>query len=625
MCGIAGVWNTTAAHVSSVGQMLEYIGHRGPDHRGIESGPGWSIGHNRLSIIDLKGGNQPIWNEDESIFIVGNNEIYNAPQLRGELEALGHRFRTHSDTEVALHAYEAWGTRCFARLNGMYALVIVDAKRNAKVLARDPLGIKPMHVMALPQGGWAYASEIKAFLGLAGVALQPDADAIHLFMNFRYVPDDRTLFKGIRRIAPGSYLELHAGEGKEGRFKELRDTSSAHIPDFDADRDTLRDMLSDAVKRHLISDVEVACYLSGGIDSSTVASFANEHHPRLRTFCVGFNQPTDENRYATEFADRIGTTHTNIMVPDDPFSMMEKAVWHVEEPKVNSLQGMLLTREVAKNVKVALSGQGGDELFAGYVNNDILYPMAVASSLHRTPKGARWDWLRGLVSAPSFQHAARAAELLPNLCSPVHYYAILRNCFDHSPRLMSEIYASPRPEWHGMSARVLAKYYDMANDDVMNELLLMEMRTKLPNDFLLTEDRVSMAHSLETRVPLLDIELVDFALGLPSRLKYRPGNKKRIMKAAVRARLGDAILHRRKWGFSFDPVAIFASHIRPFALETLTRKKVEDMGIFNWRWIETTLDAPVARSMRWHYFNLWVMAGFALWFDLFISRTRRVS
>lgn len=623
MCGVAGFYNARPELFESLNAMLNQIAHRGPDHRARETGPNWAIGHNRLSIIDPKGGHQPLWNENHDIFVFGNNEIYNAPELRKELESLGYKFRTNSDTEVCVHAFDEWGTDCFAKFNGMFALALVNTKDNSMVLARDPIGIKPLHLMRLSSGGWAFASEMKAFMAIPGQSFELNEDALHLFMNFRYIPDESTLIRSVQRLQPGSFISFTTAGTQTGVFAQIRDSSSEHHSSYPADVEQLQGLLSKAVQRHLISDVEIASYLSGGIDSSTIASFASEHQKDLRTFCVGFNQPTDENQAAQAFAKQIGSQHTDLKIDEDPFSQMTKALWHIEEPKVNGLQGLLLSRAVSKHVRVALSGLGGDELFAGYINNDLLLPTTKLGALFGLKRPVALDWWRKISGRLSGEMTGRALELIPNVVSPLGTYCILRNVFDHSPHLMSSLYNSPRSHWHGMSFETLKPMFDDKNPDVLNELLLLEFRTKLVNDFLLTEDRVSMAHSLETRVPFLDLELVRFAFSLPSSEKYQWGQKKRILKDAVRSRLGHEILNREKMGFSFDPVAIFSSQIRPFAQKVLIKKKVEDLGIFNWKWIEETLNSNPTPSRRWDYFNLWVIASFAIWYELFISRERR--
>jgi asparagine synthase (glutamine-hydrolysing) len=621
MCGIAGLWNPSLSKEQTherAKQMIESMPHRGPDSTAIVAADGWALAHARLAIIDLSGGHQPLWNEDKSIAVIGNNEIYNAPVLRQELIRAGHVFKTGSDTEVVVHGWEMWGDALFERLNGMFALAILDTRRRQLVLARDPVGIKPMH-WAERGGSLFFASEIKAILANSDFPAIANPESIHLFLNLRYVPNDQTLFQGIQRLPPGSFLRVTA-EGKQHACFYQIPSKPRRSLQYRESVSELKDQLHRAVERHLLSDVGVSAYLSGGIDSSLVATLASKVDPKLHTFCLGFNEPTDENQQAKELATYLEVSHTDLHLTQSPLDRFIEVLWHVEEPKVNLLQGFALAEQVSKTFKVALSGLGGDELFAGYTNNDILYPMIrLQRFLPVLPKGlAHWSGLQERFQSGPLDHYFRAAELGLNLGDPLGFYAVLRNAFDHSPYWMRTIYGDERSEWFGATRSALAPYFDAENPDLMNELLRLEARTKLVNDFLLTEDRVSMAHSLEVRVPLLDKELVDFAFSMPSHWKFAPGNKKRILKDAAAQLLPSFVLHRKKWGFSINPVILFDAQLRTFLARTLTRETTAQHG-FNWKWVETILSRKSDARLRWHYFTLWTMAGIVLWHQLFIE------
>jgi asparagine synthase (glutamine-hydrolysing) len=624
MCGIAGLWSVfddTKSLDSTVRAMTAAIHHRGPEAEGYAQGPNWALGHARLAIVDVAGGNQPIWNEDHTAVIVGNNEIYNAPELRAELLELGHRFRTHSDTEVALHAYLEWGEAAFARLNGMYALAIVDTNTRRCLLVRDPMGIKPLHFTRVRKG-IAFGSEIKALLAIDALERKPDWDAVHLFMNFRYVPDERTLFHGVERLPPGAFAVLTENSCHIQRYFSLANLPQDHVSLSQA-APQLSELLPKAIKRHLISDVEVASYLSGGIDSSIISVHAAKSLPHLKTFCMSFGEPTDENSDARKVANLIHSEHTDLDIGAQPLDRFEEILWHVEEPKVNCMQGYFLAERVREHVKVVLSGLGGDELFAGYVNNDILFPMSIFSRFRRGQNSLTLSALQKLAPVFSSDLYFRAGELGLNLTNPLAFYTILRNGFDHNPTLLKQIYVDPPRRWQNLAMESLRPFYDERNPDVLNEILKLEARTKLPNDFLLTEDRVSMASSLEVRVPFLDLELVKFAFSLPSSLKYRPGNKKRLLKIVGRDWLPESILEKRKWGFSVNPYLLYQKQLRTFATQVLTESAVKEMGLFNWKWICDVLDKPANPKMRWHYFNLWVMAGMTLWHRTFFGGTSK--
>lgn len=625
MCGVVGLWNwyhDRHRNAEVVQAMMAAVPHRGPDANGTALATDWGVGHVRLSIVDLSRGAQPIYNEDHSLCVIGNNEIYNAPELRQRLEGLGHRFRSHSDTEVALHAWEEWGEAAFEKFNGMFALVFIDLKKRRCVLVRDPMGIKPLHL--LRQGKrYAFASEIKSLLQIPDFTPSPDFDAVHLFMNFRYVPNEQTLFQNVERVAPGSYVVLDArGDSLTREYYRLPSTSDSP-PAYGEAVEQLRTTLGDSVRRHLMADVEVASYLSGGIDSSAVSRLASRHTPHLRTYCLGFGEPTDENSDAQKVAQWIGSRHTELYIGESPLDRYQEILWHVEEPKINLMQGFALAERVGADVKVALSGLGGDELFAGYVNNDLLFPMTLFAGVTRNRHAFSLSGLQKRFPHPQLDHYFRAVELGLNTLNPVSFYAILRNGFDHNTNLLHSLYEDPPERWHHASTRALTPYFDDKDPDLLNAILRLEARTKLVNDFLLTEDRVSMAHALEVRVPFLDKELVDFAHRLPSAYKYRLGSKKRILKEALEKDLPRWVLEKKKWGFSINPHLLFEKQLKSFAQSVLTEASVRSLGLFSWKWISGVLEAPPSPKMRWHYFNLWAMAGFTLWYETFFKQQRR--
>lgn len=618
MCGISGVWNFSSPR-ETVQYMVRALRHRGPEAEGLAVDDRWGLGHARLAIIDLTGGDQPIWDARNEVVIIGNNEIYNAPALRKELESKGHRFKTHSDTEVALQGYLAWGADVFRRLNGMFAFIIIDTVKKRCLVARDPMGIKPLHYARIGNA-WAFASEVKALLTIDGIKKAPDWDAVHLFMNLRFIPGERTLFKGIERLEPGSFLVLsETGVIQKERYFDLRKIElNPDIKYADA-CERLQTLLDESVERHLLSDVEVASYLSGGVDSSLVTAIAASKNRGLRSFCMAFGEPTDENSDARKVANLIGTNHTDLHVGASPLDRFSEIIGYVEEPKVNCVQGFLLAEKVSKEVKVALSGLGGDELFAGYVNNDILYPMTLVSSLFKSRRKHSLSGLQSALRSSRLDFYLRGTELLTNIANPLSFYIILRNGFDHNRALMSRMYSNAPSHWHGLTEEVLKPYFNPSSPDILNEILKLEAQTKLTNDFLFTEDRVSMAHSLEVRVPFLDKELVEFAFSLPSNFKYGPRNKKKILKDAALKWLPRDILEKKKWGFSFNPYHLFQKQLRTTAMSVLTEKRVKDLGVFSWKWIDDVLTQRPTPRMRWHYFNLWVMLGIFLWHERFFG------
>lgn len=623
MCGIVGFWNVYENASENEAQLLSalpYLQHRGPDAQNYFIGQTWGLGHRRLSIVDLSvAANQPFWNEDKSICLVSNNEIYNAPELRHQLEQLGHHFQSHSDSEVILHGYEAWGEELLYRLRGMFAFAVFDLKKKICLLGRDPLGIKPLHYLKL-NNGFAFASEIKAFLSLPNYQPRANFDALHLFMNFRYIPNESTLFAGVERVPPGSFLKIDSkGRMEVKKYFDLNSIALNPEISFSQAREKLKSLLQDSVHRHLLADVEVAAYLSGGLDSSTVAYFASQKVSKLKTFCLGFGEPSDENNDARFVAHWLKTDHTDFILDDQSLSQYSQALWFMEEPKINGLQGFYLTKRVSQEVKVILSGLGGDELFAGYVNHDLLFPCSLLSRLLKTTKPVSFDFVSKASTSLKNDWFRRVAELGINLLNPLQYYCLLRNTFDHSDHALNSLYQAPPAHWKNLSLQSLAPYYDEKNPDSFDALLRLEAGTKMINDFLLTEDRVSMAHHLETRVPLLDQELVKFAFSLPSSFKYLPGFKKRVFRSVLQDFMPERILKKKKWGFSVNPYLLFNKELKKFVLENISEKEVRELGVFNWKWIDKVLNSPPSPRLRWHYFNLWVITGYHLWHRQFIK------
>ena len=623
MCGIFGILQPRMkpeARDKALRDGIALVRHRGPDSFGYSTGPDHAFAHARLSIIDLSGGHQPVTNEDGSVVVVANNEIYNFQELRDELAARGHTFKTRSDTEVIAHAWEEWQEDAFERLDGMFAIALADQKRRKCVLARDAIGIKPLHYTRTPSG-LAFASEIKSFYALPDFKPQPDRDALHLFLNFRYVPNEQTLFAGVERLEPGSILVAHPdGRVDKRRYFDLARVQRRRVASVPALEEEVADALEQSVKSHLVSDVEVATYLSGGVDSSVVTACAAKHSPGIRSFCVAFGEPTDENADARHVAELAGSKHEDIVVPDEVLSHMADVMWHVEEPKINALQGYVLAGVVGKRVRVALSGLGGDELFAGYTNNDVLYPMTLLSRFvgaHRSH--GSMAGLQRHVEGASLDLPFRAGELALHARDPLGFYCVLRNTFDHNPALLERLYGEYPAHWRELSRQALEPYWESEDPDVMDALLLLEARTKMINDFLLTEDRVSMANSLETRVPLLSKRLLTLAFSLPSSLRYKPRGKKWLMKRAARRWLPPDVLEKKKWGFSFNPVLLFEKSLKAFAERELTKERMGQLGFVRWAWVKGVLDAKVSKSMRWHYFNLWVLVGMSIWHRRFFE------
>ena len=559
MCGIAGYagWARGAdASTADLVTMCGAIQHRGPDDEGHFVAPGVALGMRRLSIIDVAGGHQPIGNEDGSIQLVYNGEIYNHHELRRELEAAGHRFATHSDTEVIVHGYEAWGDGVCEKLRGMFALALWDAPRARLLLARDRLGIKPLHYWE-HAGGVAFASELRSFLALREFPAELDDDAVAWYLALGYIPEPHAIFRGVRKLPPGWRLSwtARAGIRAEQYWTPVRPELTG-ITEGEAVTE-LRRLLRDAVRSHLESEVPLGAFLSGGLDSSAVvAIMAQEMDRKVQTFSIGFEDAGfNEAPHAAAVAKALGTDHTELVVRPDADAMVEQVVSFFDEPFADSsaLPTYLVAELARRSVTVALSGDGGDELFGGYTRYaDLLERSEVPGPLRglftaagRTlPQGAYGrNRLLDLGRSRRGRYATTVAQALAVADGGV-----------------------ARPEIAARLAGLdglLAPWFAGASDrDIVTQLTLVDMRSYLPGDILTKVDRTSMAVSLEARVPLLDHPLVEFAVALPGSLKRRDGTGKWIFRQAITGLVPDIVLTKPKQGFAVPLVNWFRNELR---------------------------------------------------------------
>ncbi|MEW6264411.1 MAG: asparagine synthase (glutamine-hydrolyzing) [Thermodesulfobacteriota bacterium] len=627
MCGLAGLVGP-AADRDKAGRMIASLAHRGPDGLNLHSDGQAHLGHARLAIIDLSTGDQPMSNEDGSLWVVYNGEIYNYLALKSELLDLGHEFKTRSDTEVLLHGFEEWGRELFPRLDGIFALALWDSIRRRLTLARDYCGVKPLHYH-FDGSTLRFASEIKAILQDGAVPRRVDFQALHYFLNLRYIPGERTLLAGVKRLPAGCCLDFSPGDGEPKIFRYYR----LALPD--APRKTedhyvegIRHYLSEAVRKQLMSDVPLGIYLSGGLDSSSLVALASRHVSRpLQTFSLGFNEPTDELDDARIVADRFRTDHHELRLSPDPLREYPAVIWHAEEPKENILQGYLLAAFARREVKVALGGLGGDELFAGYLNNRFIYPSQPFHPLV-PPLVSKWLFrplsrlaygLQSRTGPISLDEYRRGAQMLLSLGDPARYYLILRNVWDFDPGAFRRLYG---PAWNGQEiepAGEAFRPYFSGRRQALRQALWAEFHTKMVDDFLMNEDRTSMAHGLEVRVPFLDLELVKFALTIPVDLLIKGNQTKYIFIQAMKGLLPEKTLAKKKWGFSFNPYYQFQKDLKTVAERVLTRRRVEARGWFNYPYLRRILDHRPHPRLRWHYFWLWLALGLEVWAGQFLE------
>jgi asparagine synthase (glutamine-hydrolysing) len=614
MCGIAGYFlRSKSANLADVRAMCDEIRYRGPDDEGYRIEEGLGLGMRRLSIIDLTTGSQPIPNEDRAIWVVFNGEIYNYRELRASLIRGGHRFRTNGDAEVLVHLYEEYGVDGIQRLNGMFAFAIWDSRRRALLLVRDRFGEKPLYYAA-PPDGLHFGSELKC-LRTAGIALELDREALQLYFLLGYIPDPWTPYVAIRKLAPGTWLRYHSdGRIEEGRYWRLpvpaeRPPEGLSEPDA---RECLRRVFDDAVKARLVADVPIGAFLSGGIDStSVVASMALQSREPIRTFSIGFEEAGfNELSLARSVAKKYRTEHHELIVWPDSMRLVSQIARHLDEPFADSsvIPTYLVSEFAAQHVKVALSGDGGDELFAGYDS-------FVEVQRHR------WmDFVPGVVRAM----ISRIADRLPYSAYGKNYLRMISR-----PSALERYFESSSPqfllqrlftlEWlppadTAFLLRKLAHCLLPEGADVLTQALYFEATAKLSGDMLVKVDRMSMANSLEVRCPLLDHRLAELAARIPHSWKLRNGRGKDVFIRAIGHRLPLELLRQPKRGFGVPLGSWFRGSLRGFIWDHLTSRRFLDRDMVSPLFVRSLLEEHDS-GRRDNHRHLWKLLMLELWFQ----------
>ncbi len=614
MCGIAGFLLPPGGRADRaiLERMVGTIRHRGPDAVGYHVDGRVALGVARLRVIDLETGDQPIANEDGSAHVVLNGEIYNYRRLRDELQALGHRFSTRSDTEVIVHGWEAFGEACPEALNGMFAFAVWDRRREELFLARDRMGEKPLYYTFV-DGALVFASELRAMLAYPGVRRRLDLRGLARYLAFDYIPDPHAILEDVAKLPPGHSLTVNGGKARTQRYWEI-----PFAPDETLDEAAwcaeIRGRLDDAVRLRLHSDVPVGCFLSGGIDSTAIAATAARQHTGIRTFSVGYAEPAyDERRFARLVATRYGTRHEELVVTaDDARVVLGDLGGLLDEPlaDMSFVPLYLLSRAARRSVTVALSGDGGDELFAGYPS-----------------MGADW-WHRRFARLPGPARAAFrwAAESLPGAPAPLRDFL---RALPHRPEARNQpLVGGLPPERHAglLSPGVRAAlagfdpYTDIdetagacASDDPTARLIHRYCKLYLAGQNLVNADRASMAVSLELRAPFLDHTFVEFTGRIPSRLKLRGlGSLKRLLKRAMADRLPPEILARGKHGFGVPFGEWFRGPLAPTLREILSPGRIRAVGLFDPAAVARLVDEHVAGAAS-HRKLLWSLVAFEQW------------
>ena len=633
MCGIYGIIDLddrARPKRELMRAMGRVLSHRGPDDEGEYYAENIALGMRRLSIIDVGGGHQPIANEDESVWVVCNGEIYNFKSLREDLETKGHIFRCNSDTEVIVHLYEEKGVDLFRHLRGMFALALWDKARDRLIIARDRLGKKPLYIRQEP-GRLLFASEIKSILQDRDIPRRVRLEALEEYLALGYVPAPNTLFEGIHKVFPGHYLLIEKGQVLNREYWDV---------DFDRQENNseqewveiVREKLMESVRVRLVSDVPLGAFLSGGIDSSAiVAAMAQQTGQPVKTYSIGFEGKDsfyNELPYARVVADAFNTDHHEIIVRPEVSELLPKLIWFMDEPIADSafITTYLVSKLAAESVKVILSGVGGDELFGGYRRYlsdrlmpyyNVLPPLVrkkwLPAILGRIPQDRHSKWENYCRLADAF---IRSADL-PSAQRYTSYVTLFsREARNALLKVQSEAMTINRENG---GAGTLSHYFDQCrHSDSLNQIIYVDLKTSLPDDLLLLTDKMSMAASIECRAPFVDHELVELTSRIPANLKVRGLSMKHLLKKAVAPWLPKEILQRKKRGFGAPMGAWLRHDLSNLVRDTLSEAQVKKRGLLDWRVIENTIIRHNAHRSD-ETDNLLALVNLELWCQIFLD------
>ncbi|MFN3983874.1 MAG: XrtA/PEP-CTERM system amidotransferase [Rhodocyclaceae bacterium] len=624
MCGIAGLFDTRGRREFDrderglVQRMNDIQFHRGPDEGGLHFEPGVALAHRRLSIIDLSTGQQPLFNEDGTVAVVFNGEIYNYQSLVPELEALGHVFHTRSDTEVIVHAWEAWGEACVERFRGMFAFALHDRNRETLFLARDRLGVKPLHYALLPDGTLVFGSELKVLMQHPALDRRLDPAAVEEYFALGYVLEPRTIFQGARKLGPGETLTLRRGSAlpQPRRYWDVRFTLDRQMDVVEACEELSR-RLDESVRLRMIAEVPLGAFLSGGVDSSAVvATMAGLSSDPVNTCSIGFDDPAyNESAFAALVAERYHTRHHTETVVSDDFGLIDALANLYDEPYADSsaIPTYRVCQLARKHVTVALSGDGGDESFGGYRR----YRRHLAEERLRSalPQGLRGP-LFGLLArlypkadwAPRVFRAKTTFQALARDSAEAYLHAVSIMRDDMRRMLFSPAFKAQLGGY-----RVLDRFREHALaagcDDPLAIVQYIDTKTYLVGDINTKVDRASMAHSLEVREPLMDHELVEWLAGLPSDLKIRGGEGKFLLKKSMEPKLPHDVLYRPKMGFAVPIGRWFRGPLRERVREAVLGETLAATGFFNPDYLRHLVDAHQSGA-RDYSAPLWTLLMF---------------
>jgi asparagine synthase (glutamine-hydrolysing) len=620
MCGICGFFEPRdgrLAQRATLKAMADTISHRGPDDEGFYTCGSLGLAHRRLSIIDLEGGHQPLSNEDDTVWIVFNGEIYNFEELNRRYLASGHSFKTRSDTETIIHLYEELGEACFAEMRGMFAIALWDARRKKLVLARDRLGKKPLFY------SWngkrlSFASEIKALFPGGGVSTEMDLEALSDYFSYQYVPAPKTIYRSVRKLRPAHYLVVDANGLREVPYWDIRFDQTRQLSEAEW-CDAFLEEYRTAVKSRLVSDVPLGAFLSGGVDSSSVVALMNDFQPPVTTCSIGFSENSyDEAHEAKTFAASLGANHFEHIVQPRAIDLVSKLAWHFDEPFGDSsaIPTYYVSKVAREHVTVVLSGDGGDENFAGYRRYKLTLweehlRRRIPPALRRSVIGPLGEIYPKLGWAP---RVFRAKNTLQSLARPMidGYFHGVSCC---PPALKRSLLNAD--VWKALggydSVEVLRYHYDHADTpDPLSRIQYVDMKTYLVDDILTKVDRASMANSLEVRCPLLDHKLMELIAQMPSGLKLRNGRGKYIFKKSLERILPAAVLTRKKKGFAVPVAEWFRGELKEFGYDAIVARRDD---VLNGAFLERCWNQHQRGQRDWSPL-LWCVLMFKSWRDV---------
>jgi asparagine synthase (glutamine-hydrolysing) len=622
MCGICGRLNFDERPIEAtvIQKMCGVLAHRGPDDEGIYLNGSVGLGHRRLSIIDLETGHQPMSNESGEVWIVFNGEIYNFTEIKGELELKGYRFQTKSDTEVILRAYEEYGVEALNRLRGMFAFVIWNEKEKSLFLARDRLGIKPLYFY-FDKKKLVFASEIKGILADHEIPREIDEKGLNNFFSYGHSVAPHTIYRGIEKLLPGHYLICRESKVQIREYWDCKDLFDSNLTEGEASlQEEGFQLLKGSVQEHLVSDVPLGAFLSGGLDSSLVVGLmTREMEKPVKTFSVGFESKGRYNELddAQTVAEYFGTDHHELVVAsDDLLKTLDRLIYHYDEPfgDAASIPVCILSEFARSEVKVVLTGEGGDEVFGGYRR---YWAEAYSEYYRLLPEPLRKGIGQGVSLLPRFRRLKKASNTMGILSGPERYGHWLI-VFD---REMRKNLFSPEL-WAKMTQfdefEVYRKYYLEENPDLVNRIMYVDQKTWLPDDYLEKMDKATMAVGLEARVPFLDHRLIEFSSRVPSRYKVRGMQTKHLLKRIAKGILPEQILKKPKHGFAVPTDPWFRGELKDFVYEVLFDPRTKKRDYFNPKTIEKIYKAHLD-GREVNDSHLWLLLNFELWHRRFMD------